>query len=248
MRFRFHHIFNNGYTYFGILFVVMLISLALVGASLVWQVQQQRQKEQQLLFIGQQYMKAIASYYHSAPGGNKRYPKTLTVLLRDPRFPTITRHLRKPWRDPLTLSHEWGLVRTKQGGIAGIYSRGTGMPIKRLGFGSKDLDKMLGNKKSYRDWKFVYVATTNDTLRGGGITAAGDAGKPVTAEESVRENARDMQDLTVPVEDSAPIASMPFDQNSDNPDQPGAAEESGEDLLPQDDADTLRGEDTGPSR
>src|SRR4051812_17895729 len=109
---------NDGYTYFGILFVVMLIGLALTGASLVIQVEGQREKEQLLLFIGQQYANAIASYYNDAPGGNKHYPRSIAELLRDPRFPTIKRHLRRPWVDPFTHSKEWGIVRTKQGGIA----------------------------------------------------------------------------------------------------------------------------------
>lgn len=147
---------QNGYTYFGMLFAVMLIGLALSCASLVWQIQRQREQERELIFIGQQYIDAIASYYHAAPGGVKKYPRSLTDLLRDKRYLTVKRHLRKPWQDPFTHSNTWGLVRTQQGGIAGVYSLAPGRPVKQAGFGT--LDTLLAGKSSYREWKFVYIA------------------------------------------------------------------------------------------
>ena len=146
---------HRGYTYFGVLFAVMLVGLALSGASAVSEVQQQRLKEQQLLEVGKQYVAAIGSYYNATPGGAKQYPQKLSELLRDPRYPTIKRHLRKPWPDPMTKG-EWGLVLTRQGRIAGVYSRARGVPLKRGGFGSPELDRMLGDKKRYAQWKFVY--------------------------------------------------------------------------------------------
>lgn len=154
---------QHGFTYFGVLFAVALIGLALSGAALVWQVEQQREKERELLFIGQQYIDAIASYYHAAPGGNKKYPRKLADLLRDPRYLTIKRHLRKPWHDPFTHKAEWGLVYTKQGGIAGIYSLAAGTPLKQAGFGM--LESLLAGKTSYGDWQFIYIAATDETSR-----------------------------------------------------------------------------------
>ena len=152
----------KGYTYFGVLFVVVLIGLALSGASGVWQFQLKRQKEQQLLFIGNQYTQAIASYYHGAPGGIKHYPKTIAELLRDSRYPTIKRHLRKPWLDPFTMKGDWVLIRTKQGGIAGVSSVASGKPIKQTRFGNEALDRLLGGKTSYQQWKFIYIAATDE--------------------------------------------------------------------------------------
>lgn len=146
----------RGYTYFGVLFAVMLIVLALTGAAAVSQVQQQRHKERQLLYAGKQYIAAIASYYHSSPGGAKQYPRKIADLLRDPRYPDVKRHLRKPWRDPMTASGEWGLVRTSQGLIAGVYSRAQGVPFKQSDFGSAELDHALAFKESYSQWKFVF--------------------------------------------------------------------------------------------
>jgi type II secretory pathway pseudopilin PulG len=154
---------QRGYTYFGVLFIVTLVGLALAGAAMVWKVQQQREKERELLFVGQQYIDAIASYYHSAPGGAKKYPRSMNELLRDPRYPMVKRHLRKPWRDPLTGSKEWAIVRTAQGGIAGIHSLTDGVPLKQANFGT--LEPLLAGKASYRDWKFVYIAATDETSK-----------------------------------------------------------------------------------
>lgn len=153
---------SRGYTYFGVLFIVMLISLALTGAVAVWEVEQRREKEAELLFIGQQYLDAITSYYHSAPGGTNEYPHTINELLLDPRSLTVKRHLRKPWIDPLTGSKNWGIVRTKAGGIAGVFSNAAGQPLKQAGFGFNE--KLLAGKSSYQDWKFTFIATTDAEL------------------------------------------------------------------------------------
>lgn len=175
---------QQGFTYLGVMFIVALIGLALSGAAGVWQVAQQREKERQMLWIGQQYIDAIASYYHASPGGNKRYPRTLDELLRDPRYPIIKRHLRKLWRDPLTGSSDWGLVRTSQGGIAGVYSHAQGQPFKQAGFGASE--KWLAAKKSYQEWQFVYFSSsaTEDLPQQGGEEPDSE---PVE-EESVEEN------------------------------------------------------------
>lgn len=147
----------GGFTFFGLLFAIMLIGLALAGASAVWQVQQQRHKEQQLLYIGKQYSDAIASYYKAAPGGAKQYPRKLTELLRDPRYPTVKRHIRKLWPDPLTNSGDWALVTDSQGGIAGIYSRARGKPLMQPDFGDDEFDGAPKQKQSYAQWKFIYT-------------------------------------------------------------------------------------------
>ena len=214
------NISQRGYTYFGILFVVALIALALTGASLIIQVERQREKEQQLLFIGQQYVNAISSYYNNAPGGNKHYPKTMAELLRDPRFPTIKRHLRKLWADPLTLSTQWGIIRTKQGGIAGIYSLGQGVPFKRAGFASATLEKLLANKNRYQDWKFVYIAAIDDTVKPNAAVANGHSAVEADVNEAI------------------PPENEPVNEQESANDQPGEEAETGAELLPDEEGAT----------
>ncbi|MBZ4201963.1 MAG: type II secretion system GspH family protein [Methylovulum sp.] len=205
-----NNLVQRGYTYFGILFMVALIGLALSGASMIWQVEQQREKERELLFIGQQYIDAIASYYHAAPGGVKKYPRTLEDLLRDSRYPSIKRYLRKPWRDPFTGNAKWGFVYTKQGGIAGIYSLGKGKPLKQSGFDI--LEKYLAGKISYSDWKFIYIAALDDTVEN----------RLATSNENDANPDQDLADNTNPDADSTEDPNAEAD----------AEEETGEELIP----------------
>ena len=160
-----HRRIQSGFTYFGVLFLVTLISIGLSGAATVWHVEQIRQKEKELIFIGQQYADAIASYYENTPSSTKAYPKNVSDLLSDKRGVKIKRHLRRPWTDPFTGKSNWGLISTNKGGIAGIYSLGLGMPLKQSGF-EENLEEQLSGKSSYREWKFLYLPDGIPILRG----------------------------------------------------------------------------------
>ncbi|HLO61619.1 MAG TPA: type II secretion system protein [Azonexus sp.] len=142
----------------GVLLLALLIAIAALGAGLAaagtfWQQSRQRSLEAELLFVGQQYRNAIRQYYEAPPGGT--YPPSLEALLLDPRAPAIRRYLRRPYRDPLTGSREWGLVQAPQGGIMGIYSLSPEKPIKRANFPA--ILEWAPNLASYADWKFVYL-------------------------------------------------------------------------------------------
>lgn len=142
----------------GFIFLAMLIILAILGAGLAatgtfWHEVQQRAREQELLFVGQQYRQAIKLYYET--GGLRKYPPSLEALLLDERSPAIRRYLRRPYRDPLTQSTDWGLIQAPQGGIMGVYSLAAGKPIKRANF-PKVLNWEMG-KTRYADWTFVYA-------------------------------------------------------------------------------------------
>jgi type II secretory pathway pseudopilin PulG len=184
---------QDGYTYLGLLLAIVLIGLGLSGAALVWQIEQQREKERQLIFIGQQYIDAIASYYHSAPGGVKKYPRKLADLLRDSRYLTVKRHLRKPWKDPFTHSSKWGLVYTKQGGIAGVYSLSPGTPLKQSGFGA--LESLLAAKTSYQEWRFIYIAAA-DTSNQNANTANPDTENEDNPDENNDQDNQDQEEET----------------------------------------------------
>lgn len=53
---------QRGFTYLGLLFAVVVSSVLLAGAGQVWHVQAQRDKEAELLFIGREFGRALASY------------------------------------------------------------------------------------------------------------------------------------------------------------------------------------------
>ena len=144
----------------GVLLLGLLLALAIGGVALlvaldVWSVTRQRQLEQELLFVGEQYRTAIARYYFGAPKGAPRtLPASLQDLLQDDRHSIPVRHLRRLYPDPLTGAPQWGAVL--QGSrIAGVYSLAKGTPQKQGGF-AKEAQNFNG-KSSYREWAFVFV-------------------------------------------------------------------------------------------
>lgn len=145
---------QDGFTYLALLVILASMGVGLAAAGTLWSEVQHRAREQELLFVGLQYRNAIRGYYE-APGSNATYPPSIEALLLDPRSPSPRRHLRRPWRDPLTQSPEWGLVMAPQGGIMGVYSLSSDTPIKRANFPA--ILKWSDGLGSYADWKFIYV-------------------------------------------------------------------------------------------
>ncbi len=142
----------RGFTYLGALFLLAILAGGLSQLGEAWQLAARREKESELLFVGHQYRQAIARYYQYGP---RQYPRTLEALLKDPRRPGTERYLRRLYPDPLDASGEWGLVRSPDGGIQGIYSLSKERPLKAAGF--KARDRELQGAVSYTDWKFLFV-------------------------------------------------------------------------------------------
>ena len=145
---------NRGFTYLTILFVIAILATGLALIGEVWHTSAMREKEAELLQIGDEYRKAIERYYISGP---RIYPRNLTDLIQDPRQPGTVRHLRKLYPDPLTGAAEWGLVKSNDGGIAGVYSLSEERPLKAAGFRVRDA--AFEGAAKYADWKFIYAPT-----------------------------------------------------------------------------------------
>jgi type II secretory pathway pseudopilin PulG len=111
---------QSGFTYLGVLFAIALLGIGLVGVSEVWVTNARRQRMEQLEWVGQQYVRAIGSYYESTPGAAKAFPKSLQDLLEDKRFVTVRRHLRRVYPNPFTGQADWQLEPAPGGGISGI--------------------------------------------------------------------------------------------------------------------------------
>src|SRR5512133_1827739 len=92
---------QRGMALLTVLFVVVVIGLMLGLAGQTWSNLMQREREDELLFRGDQYRRAIQSYYEKSPGVGA-YPTDVKLLLEDNRFLTKVRHLRQPWPDPFT--------------------------------------------------------------------------------------------------------------------------------------------------
>jgi type II secretory pathway pseudopilin PulG len=140
-----------GFTYIGLLIAVVVMGVALSAVGVVWRTQAQREREQELLFIGHDFERAIASYYKA---GGHQYPQEIADLLDDKRGPVPLHHLRRFYNDPMTGAQDWNIIRVDMMGITGIASSSKDAPIKKDGF-NKDEDAFK-DATSYGDWQFVY--------------------------------------------------------------------------------------------
>jgi type II secretory pathway pseudopilin PulG len=152
----------GGFTYLGLMIMIAIMGVLLMTAGEVWHTAQRRDKERELLFIGNQFRQAIDGYYEHATGQDQRYPTTLEALLKDPRYPSTQRYLRKMYRDPISGSEDWGLVKGPNGEIYGVHSLSGEEPIKKDGFSLADQN--FKGKTKYADWVFMHVPGQSSTI------------------------------------------------------------------------------------
>ena len=143
----------------GFSYVVMLFALAIFGVGLAalgqsWSGAAHRDKEEELVQIGKEYVRAIGSYNARSPGSVKSYPKRLEELVDDQRFVGTERHLRKLYRDPFTNDHQWGLVRSADHGIIGVYSLSDKETLNKQALLLPDAAPVSGAR--YFNWKFIH--------------------------------------------------------------------------------------------
>jgi len=146
-----------GFTYLSILILIAIIGLVSASSLQVGSILQRRAAEEELIEIGAEFRNALMSFAAATPVGQKQAPNTLQDLLKDPRFPTTRRHLRKFYSDPITGKEEWGMIMAPDGsGLIGVYSLSDAKPIKTGHFDAAF--QGFEDKKSYRDWRFTISA------------------------------------------------------------------------------------------
>lgn len=136
---------HQGFTYLTVLVFVALTGLGLATVAESWSHARQREKEAELLWVGNQFIQAIGLYYERSPGAIKRYPESLDDLLEDRRFLSKQRYLRRIYADPMTGKADWDLVEAPGGGIVGIRSRSTSRAVGRM-----------ARVSGYSQWDFTY--------------------------------------------------------------------------------------------
>ncbi|WP_175001148.1 type II secretion system protein [Duganella vulcania] len=142
---------QRGFAYLWTLMLVAFMGVGLTIAADLYATAMRRDKERELLFIGHEFRHALEGY--NKANGAGQYPLTLEELLKDPRFPSAKRHLRRLYNDPITGKPDWALV-LQQGRIVGIRSTSAQRPIKQDNF--DDDDAGLAKKPRYADWLFTY--------------------------------------------------------------------------------------------
>jgi len=149
---------ERGYTFLGVLVLIMIIGFFLAEAGAIWSDARKRDREQELLRIGDKFRIAIGQYYNGTPGNVKQYPATLQDLLRDDRYPIPKRYLRDIYVDPLTGRQNWGMLMSPENTVMGIFSLAGGKPFKIKQ--SRLINKDFENKEAYSDWMFIYSPIT----------------------------------------------------------------------------------------
>jgi type II secretory pathway pseudopilin PulG len=99
---RRHRKGEKGYLLVGLLFMVALILVALAVAAPKMAVEIQRDKEEELIHRGNQYVRAIKLYYKKFG----RYPSNISQLENSNNI----RFLRKKYKDPFTGKDEWRII------------------------------------------------------------------------------------------------------------------------------------------
>ena len=105
----------RGYAMIMLMLVVSVIALGLLVAVPVWETQLRREKEEELIFRGNQYIEAIRLYQLKKPG---RFPATFEEL-QEGKF------IRKLFRDPMSPTGEWNVVLFMSG-VASMGGRSFG--------------------------------------------------------------------------------------------------------------------------
>ena len=153
----------RGLVLLALLIFLALTTLAVTVASEFWSMALQREREAELLFVGNQYRRAIESYWTASPGPVKTMPTSIRQLLLDDRFPQPVMHLRRQYVDPMT-GEDMKLVTTGNV-IVGVHSRSKDTPIKQTNF--SDRNTQFDNATTYQQWRFVFTPPRSAAPRPG---------------------------------------------------------------------------------
>jgi type II secretory pathway pseudopilin PulG len=112
---------------------VLLVTLT--AAVINWQKAIQREQEEELIFRGKQFMRAIELWHRKFPG---TFPTTIDALLNT----SNTRFLRKKWKDPITNAFDWRIIKMgPDGSIQGLSLSPGASPLGPSSFDSQSQGK-----------------------------------------------------------------------------------------------------------
>ena len=145
---------SPGFTYISLLVFIAIIGITLGSAGKYWQNVILRDKEEELLFRGDQYRKAIERYYGSIPG-RPQYPESIDNLMTDGRTSSGKHYLRKKYKDPIT-GEDFVEIRDQLSRrIIGVHSSSEKIPLKAANFSESDAD--FEGKGKYNEWNFIFT-------------------------------------------------------------------------------------------
>jgi type II secretory pathway pseudopilin PulG len=159
----------RGLVLIALLIMLILVGVAALAAAEVWATTLKREREAELLFVGNQYRRAIGEYWKMSPG-RRAYPVSLDSLLSDERFPNPVHHLRRLYRDPMTESGEFEVIKLANG-LVGVHSTSQDAPIKHANFPA--VYKKFEDAEDYSQWQFVFSPPGTNLLLNPGAAPMG---------------------------------------------------------------------------
>ena len=137
---------SRGYTFPLMLIIVSAMAFGASRLELAESYRLKRDKEEELLFRGRAYIRAIQTFYKK----NNRYPRDLAELIDD-KGPERRRFIRQLYKDPVT-GGDFNPILGPEGTVIGVASSSSGAPFRHVDFEKElnDFDKA----KTYADWKF----------------------------------------------------------------------------------------------
>jgi type II secretory pathway pseudopilin PulG len=165
----------RGFAYIALLVAIIIIGISLGAAGKYWSNVMLRDKEEELLYRGDQYRRAIERYVSAIPG-SQAYPQRIDDLLTDNRTATGKRHLRQKYKDPISGEDFVEIRNTLDKSIIGVRSPSEKEPLKKAGFpdiynstqvvarpGYPDGYNVFTGKTKYSEWLFVATVTSAPT-------------------------------------------------------------------------------------
>lgn len=152
---------EQGYILIALLFMVAVILIVMATAAPAIGTQIKREREEEMIHRAKQYQRAIQLYYRKFG----RFPASLDELQNTNNI----RFLRKKYKDPITNSDEWRLIRFGQakpkappaylgGGAAGSAQQGM-----MIGQSAQSISRPLsGNRQTMGGGPIVGVASTSE--------------------------------------------------------------------------------------
>jgi len=152
---------KEGYILIILMVAVFIMAIGFLIATPIWKTQLQREKEEELIFRGKQYVEAVRLFQIKYPGG---FPKSFEELLEE-------KCLRKMFKDPMTEHGEWNII-LPYGGASGRQEGATQkiLVAPQSALSSVDNPRIIGvvsssteksiriyfDQETYDKWLFYY--------------------------------------------------------------------------------------------
>lgn len=154
----------------GYALAALLVGLAVMGiltsaALPVWRQATQRERELELIFRGEQYVRAIELYQRVYAGA---YPPDVDTLVEQ-------RFLRRRYRDPMVADGEFRIVHQAEASAAFGAATGDRTPAAGLRGGvigvvsrsEQDAIRVYNGRTKYSEWAFLHMSSSTPAPESG---------------------------------------------------------------------------------